>query len=76
VHREPTFAIVVPGNNLDDIGLDSVDGLLPTVFDERVTEFDPRASPSEVLELPRRDTCISMVRQQQKQNKSAGLLGL
>jgi hypothetical protein len=52
---ERTFAIVVPGDNLYDVGLDGVDGLLPAVFDERVTEFDPCAGAGEILELPRRD---------------------
>ena len=45
------FAEVVPGDDLDDVGPDLVDGLLPAVVPERVALLDP-AVAVEVLELP------------------------
>ncbi|KZP11747.1 hypothetical protein FIBSPDRAFT_176226 [Athelia psychrophila] len=46
------FAVVVPGDYLDDVGPDVVDGLLPAVVPEGVGELDPVAAV-EVFELPR-----------------------
>ena len=53
------LAIVVPGDNLDDIRVDLVDGLLPAVVPERVTLLYP-AVTAKALELPRGNSCSSV----------------
>jgi hypothetical protein len=52
-----TFSIIVPRDDLDDVGLDCVDCLLPAVLDEGVTELDP-AIAAYIFELPWRDSCV------------------
>ncbi len=53
------FRIVVPGNDLHDVRYHLLNGLLPAVVPKCVTQFDPVLTSTELLELPRRDSCGS-----------------
>lgn len=50
------LAVVVPSGNLDNIGVNDLDGLDPPCIPQCVALFDPiSVRGTKVLELPRRD---------------------
>lgn len=46
------LCVVVPGYDLNNVGLNVVDGLLPAVVPESIAELDPVVRAAELLELP------------------------
>lgn len=49
------LAVVIPSDYLDNVGLDVVDGLLPSVVPKGVSKLDPVAETRVVLKLPGRN---------------------
>lgn len=50
------LSIIIPSDNLHDIRLDILDGLLPAIFPQRIRQLDPVVLASQFLELRRTNT--------------------